>query len=83
MLSFTLLSAFLASCSIEALAQVYTWKPVHTGASGGWVGNVVFNAAQKDLAYLRTDIGSAYKWNPTTKMWSPLLDWAGPLPKAI
>lgn len=31
---------------------------------------------QKGLAYLRTDIGGAYKLNPSSGSWTPLLDWA-------
>lgn len=36
-------AAFLAS-SAGVFAQTYTWKNVHTGAGGGWIGNVVFNS---------------------------------------
>ncbi|KAF9514311.1 glycoside hydrolase family 74 protein [Hydnum rufescens UP504] len=68
-----LLLALLAS---EAIAQAYTWKNVHTGASGGWIGNVIFNTKQKGLAYLRTDIGGAYKLDSSTDTWTPLLDFA-------
>ena len=68
-----LIPAFLAS--LEAVSAAYTWKNVNTGASGGYIPGVVFNTKQKGLAYLRTDIGGAYRLGPDDK-WIPLLDWA-------
>jgi hypothetical protein len=43
----------------------------------GFVPGIVFNTRQRDLIYARTDIGGAYRWNPATSRWIPLLDWVG------
>ncbi len=61
-----------------ATTQAYTWQNVVTGGGGGFVPNIIFNQKQKDLIYARTDIGGAYRWNPTTSTWTQLLDWVTP-----
>lgn len=55
----------------------YAWKRVNTGAGGGYIPATIFNKSEKDLVYLRTDMGGAYRWNPTDKTWKPLTDWVG------
>ncbi|KUH35861.1 xyloglucanase [Streptomyces kanasensis] len=57
-------------------ADTYTWKNVRIDG-GGFVPGIVFNRAEKDLAYARTDIGGAYRWQQSTKTWTPLLDHVG------
>jgi len=52
----------------------YKWGNVEVVA-GGFISGIVFSPAQRDLIYVRTDIGGAYRWNPTTKAWIPLTDW--------
>lgn len=38
----------LAALTVSlVLADSYTWKNVHTGGGGGWIGNVVFSPSQK------------------------------------
>jgi hypothetical protein len=59
----------------QANAAGYTWSNVYTGGGGGYIPNIIFNPSQKNLIYARTDIGGAYKWNPTTSLWVPLMDW--------
>ena len=44
---------------------------------GGFVTGIVFNAGQKGLVYLRTDVGGAYRLDGKARQWTPLLDWAG------
>ncbi|MFD8867562.1 xyloglucanase [Streptomyces sp. NPDC059590] len=51
-----------------------TWKNVRVDG-GGFVPGIVFNRKEKNLAYARTDIGGAYRWDQTGKQWVPLLDW--------
>jgi xyloglucan-specific exo-beta-1,4-glucanase len=67
-----------SSRAATAASQAYTWKNVVTGGGGGFVDDIIFNQKQKDLIYARTDIGGAYRWNPTTSSWTQLLDWVGP-----
>ncbi|MFF0162059.1 cellulose binding domain-containing protein [Streptomyces sp. NPDC005263] len=57
-------------------ADTYTWNNARVDG-GGFVPGIVFNRAEKNLAYARTDIGGAYRWQESTKTWSPLLDSVG------
>jgi hypothetical protein len=61
---------------VTASAQTYTWRNVEI-VGGGYVPGIVFNPTEPDLIYARTDIGGAYRWNPATGRWVPLLDWIG------
>ncbi|MBA2680304.1 MAG: cellulose binding domain-containing protein, partial [Ktedonobacteraceae bacterium] len=67
-----------SSRAATAASQPYTWKNVVTGGGGGFVDDIIFNQKQKDLIYARTDIGGAYRWNPSTSSWTQLLDWVSP-----
>jgi photosystem II stability/assembly factor-like uncharacterized protein len=52
----------------------YVWDSVVIGG-GGFVTAVVPSRAAPGVAYARTDVGGAYRWDPRRKRWSPLLDW--------
>jgi hypothetical protein len=52
----------------------YVWKSVQM-VGGGFVDGIVFHPTAKDLCYCRTDMGGAYRRNPLTLRWEPLLDW--------
>ena len=52
----------------------YTWKSVQI-VGGGFVDGFVFHPTAKDVCYARTDIGGAYRRNPQTRKWEPILDW--------
>ncbi|RSD07878.1 xyloglucanase [Amycolatopsis eburnea] len=54
----------------------YTWRNAEIGG-GGFVPGIVFNQTEPGLVYARTDIGGAYRWNPSTGRWLPLLDSVG------
>ena len=61
----------------KGLASVpYVWKNVEI-VGGGFVSGIVFSPKQPNVLYARTDIGGAYRWNPDTKRWVPLMDWVG------
>ena len=62
-----------AAQSGQPAARPYVWRNVEIVA-GGFVSGIVFNLAQSDLLYARTDIGGAYRWNPSSKRWIPLTD---------
>lgn len=51
----------------------YTWRSVTVGA-GGFVPNIIFSRAERGLAYLRTDMGGAYRWDEQLRRWTPLQD---------
>ena len=63
------------SAQIEELkSEHYTWKNVQM-VGGGFVTGIIFHPTEKNLCYCRTDMGGAYKRNPKTMKWEPLLDW--------
>jgi xyloglucan-specific exo-beta-1,4-glucanase len=57
----------------DAPAQPYDWRNVTVGA-GGFAPNVIFSRAEPDLAYLRTDMGGAYRWDAREGRWIPMQD---------
>ncbi|MFC8126575.1 xyloglucanase [Streptomyces sp. NPDC057302] len=60
----------------EKASAPYTWKNVRIDG-GGFVPGIVFNRTEKNLAYARTDIGGAYRWQEKSRTWTPLLDSVG------
>ncbi|MBC9728342.1 cellulose binding domain-containing protein [Streptomyces sp. TRM68367] len=64
------------SAQVAIAADSYTWKNARIDG-GGFVPGIVFNRTEKNLAYARTDIGGAYRWQESTKTWTPLLDHVG------
>ncbi len=70
-----LLAATLALTKPDKVAtKPYQWKSVSIVA-GGFVSGILFHPKQKGLAYCRTDIGGAYRWDSREKHWIPLQDW--------
>jgi len=57
------------SNSVAAQTSAYTWRNVVTNGGGGFISGIVFNTGTADVIYARTDIGGAYRWNPTTSRW--------------
>lgn len=56
--------------------EKYLWRNVTIGG-GGFVTGVEFHPTERGLAYARTDVGGAYRWDEATARWTPLLDWLG------
>lgn len=50
------------------------WDWVETGGAGCYTPNVVFSEVQPGLAYARTDVGGAYRWDNANSRWISLLD---------
>lgn len=51
----------------------YAWRNVVVGA-GGFAPGIVFSPIAPGLAYLRTDMGGAYRWEDQQGCWTPLQD---------
>src|SRR5688500_1090429 len=49
------------------------WDRVQTGG-GCYTPTVVFSEIQQGLAYARTDVAGAYRWDNATSQWVSLLD---------
>ncbi|MHB8635598.1 MAG: WD40/YVTN/BNR-like repeat-containing protein [Fimbriimonadaceae bacterium] len=60
--------------TVKVTDAPYRWKSVAIVA-GGFVSGILFHPAERGLAYCRTDIGGAYRWDARTSRWVPLLDW--------
>lgn len=51
----------------------YRWRNAVVGA-GGFAPGIVFSPVAAGLAYLRTDMGGAYRWEDADNRWTPLQD---------
>ena len=69
-----LVSASLAWAGATPASAPYAWKSVAIGG-GGFVDGFVFHPAAAGVAYARTDMGGAYRRDPGSATWRPLLDW--------
>ncbi|USI73021.1 WD40/YVTN/BNR-like repeat-containing protein [Sphingomonas morindae] len=54
----------------------YAWRNVVVGG-GGFAPGIVFSPVERGLAYLRTDMGGAYRWSAREARWRPLQDDEG------
>ncbi len=61
----------------SAATGPYQWRNAEI-VGGGFVSGLIFNPSQQGLVYARTDMGGAYRWNPSTGRWIPLTDWVSP-----
>ncbi|WP_231568165.1 WD40/YVTN/BNR-like repeat-containing protein [Novosphingobium malaysiense] len=53
--------------------MAYDWRNVRVGG-GGFTPGVVFSPVEPGLAWLRSDMGGAYRWDAQAKRWWPLQD---------
>lgn len=72
-----LVAALFMGIAASAYAQdaevPYNWRNVTVGG-GGFAPAIVFSPAERGLAYLRTDMGGAYRWDGKVQRWVPLQD---------
>jgi hypothetical protein len=54
-------------------AVAYDWSSVRIGG-GGFTPGIVFSTVEPGLAYLRSDMGGAYRWDAHAKSWVQLQD---------
>jgi photosystem II stability/assembly factor-like uncharacterized protein len=64
----------LAQSGSSQSIAAYNCAPVRIVA-GGYIPGLIAHPTQSGLIYARTDIGSAYRWNPGTQQWIPLTDF--------
>ncbi|MEU6145367.1 1,4-beta-glucanase [Streptomyces sp. NPDC047081] len=57
-------------------APSYRWRNAVIGGTG-FVTGVLFHPSVRGLAYARTDIGGAYRWDDRAARWTPLIDHLG------
>ncbi|ABP66699.1 type 3a, cellulose-binding domain protein [Caldicellulosiruptor saccharolyticus DSM 8903] len=55
--------------------QKYVWKNVKIEGGGGFITGIVFNPKEKNLVYVRTDIGGAYRSTDGGNTWTQLMSW--------
>ncbi|WP_030944877.1 sialidase family protein [Streptomyces sp. NRRL S-646] len=60
----------------EVPATAYRWRNAVIGGTG-FVTGVLFHPSVRGLAYARTDIGGAYRWDDRAARWVPLIDHLG------
>ena len=67
------LLALLWPVAATAQAADYVWHNVRVGG-GGFIPGVVFSPVEPGLAYARSDMGGAYRFDAARDRWSPLQD---------
>ena len=68
------LLAVLVACAVQAAPVSYNWDSVAIGG-GGFVSAIIPSKLEPGVAYARTDVGGAYRWDKAAARWQPLLDW--------
>ncbi|MYM98701.1 carbohydrate-binding protein [Duganella vulcania] len=70
----SLCAANIVAMPARAAGPAYSWNNVKIGGSG-YVPGIIAHPGQQGLFYARTDVGGAYRYNASTKTWTPLNDW--------
>ncbi|WP_125775290.1 cellulose binding domain-containing protein [Antribacter gilvus] len=65
-----------ATSTATAATTDYEWGNVEI-VGGGFVPGLVYSQGESGLVYARTDVGGAYRLDPATQRWVPLLDHVG------
>ncbi len=72
-LKFNLLQAQVTPSLSQQNTQSKGWQNVSLGG-GGYVTGIYLHPLEKDLVYIKTDVGGFYRWNPQNQTWIPLTD---------
>ena len=64
----------LTSLTASAQSPAYGWHNAQI-VGGGFTTGIIYSPTEPNLVYIRTDMGTAYRLNPVTNRWIPLLDW--------
>ncbi|MER5634670.1 sialidase family protein [Streptomyces nitrosporeus] len=59
-----------------AASERYRWRTAAIGGTG-FVTGLLFHPSVRSLAYARTDIGGAYRWDARASRWTALTDHIG------
>ena len=59
--------------TVARAAPTYAWRNVTVGA-GGFIPGIVFSPVERGLAYARSDMGGAYRFDAQADRWLPLQD---------
>ena len=54
----------------------YAWKNVVI-KGGGFVSGIIMSPVLPGLVFARTDVGGAYRYDPTARRWMAITDWVG------
>jgi hypothetical protein len=76
LLFFTLIIVCMVAHNTSSAQSGYTWKSVVVGG-GGFVPGIVYHPTAQGLAYARTDMGGAYRWDNSVGKWIPITDMIG------
>ncbi|KYG44510.1 glycoside hydrolase family 74 protein [Acidomyces richmondensis BFW] len=75
LLSIFISFAFLAS-AVFGVTQNHPYEFSSVAViGGGYITGILAHPGEPDLMYVRTDIGSSYRWNTTLNKWIPLTDF--------
>lgn len=73
LLAASVVAGWSALAQAAPVSQRYVWGNVPIGG-GGYVLDVVCQPRQKDLVYIRTDVGGFYRWDSRMQGWSPMTE---------
>lgn len=62
------------TATIRSSPADYTWKNVNI-SGGGFITGIVPHPAEIGLMYAPTDVGGAYRWDPSARRWQPITEW--------